>query len=88
MTPLTGEAVESEELEAAPLMGSREAADYLSALAKGLRRGEFGLTLGNRTIILAPQGKLGVVILAKRKKKKSSIDIQIAWSKPKPDPAA
>jgi amphi-Trp domain-containing protein len=58
-----------------------QAADYLSRIADGLRRGVIGLSSDGRTIRLEPGGMVSVEIVAESKpeKAKGSLGLEISW---------
>ncbi|HEV2359934.1 MAG TPA: amphi-Trp domain-containing protein [bacterium] len=57
------------------------AADYLSRIADGLRRGVIGLTAAGRSIRLEPGSMVTVEIAAESKpeKAKGSLGLEISW---------
>jgi amphi-Trp domain-containing protein len=63
-------------------IGSREeAAEYLSSLGQGLKRGEVSLESGERMLRLVPGADLKIELRVRDKEEKGKIAIEIGWKR-------
>ncbi len=72
---------DSEKLEFSSLMDASLAADYLSRMADGLRRGVISIASGERSLLLTPTTTVKVELEAESKpeKGKGSLQIEVSW---------
>jgi amphi-Trp domain-containing protein len=64
------------------LIGSaEEIAEYLRALAAGLRRGEVALESGARALRLVPAGEVKLELRVTAKSRKGRVKVAIAWKR-------
>jgi amphi-Trp domain-containing protein len=64
------------------LIGSaEEIAEYLSALAAGLKRGEVSLESGERALRLAPPGEVKLELKVGTKAQKGRIKVEVGWKR-------
>jgi len=67
------------------VMGVREAADRLEALARELRAGSLGLAAGRQTVRLSPAVMLDVEIRASQRRDREGVDVRLSWSPQHPE---
>jgi amphi-Trp domain-containing protein len=65
----------------ARIVSPEEAAEYLSSLAVGLKRGEVGLESGERSLRLSPPSELKLELQVTRKEHKGRIVVEVGWKR-------
>jgi amphi-Trp domain-containing protein len=60
---------------------AEEIAEYLSALAAGLKRGEISLESGERALRLVPAGEVKLELKVGTKSQKGKIKLEVAWKR-------
>ena len=72
---------ENGKFEFSATLEAAQAAEYLSRIADGLRRGVVALTAGGRSIRLEPTAMMAIEIEAETKpeKSKGSLGLEISW---------
>jgi amphi-Trp domain-containing protein len=67
--------------EFARVASPEEAAEYLSSLAVGLKRGEVSLESGERALRLVPGATLKLEIKVRQKESKGKITLELGWKR-------
>jgi len=70
-----------ERFEFARIASPDEIAEYLTALAEGLQRGEVGLESGDRSLRLVPSSNVKIGLKVKQKEAKGKIALEIGWKR-------
>jgi amphi-Trp domain-containing protein len=68
--------------EFARIASPEEAAEYLTSLAVGLKRGEVSLESGDRSLRLSPASEVKLELKVAQKERKGKIALEIGWKRP------